>query len=108
MEFVRYDPSQSEPLAGGSNAYFVPLRYGEHTTAMIVDLGRRGDTGKREAPNDLLMTVVEGEGKVRSGGTIAELRSGDIILLPGGILHHIWTHDSTMRVVLLSVGLGNK
>lgn len=103
MEFIRFDQSQAQPLADGQNASFVPLRYGEHTTAMVVDLGPKGDTGKRESPLDILMTVVSGEGKVRSGGSIAEIKSGDILLLPGGILHHIWTHDSNLRIVLLSI-----
>lgn len=103
MEFIRYDEEQAQPLVDGENATFVPLRYGVHTTAMIVNLGRRGDTGKRESPQDILLTVVSGEGKVRSGGSIAEIRAGDILLLPAGILHHIWTHDSTLRIVLLSI-----
>ncbi len=103
MEFIRFDESQAQPLQDGENATFVALRYSEHTNAMIVDLGRKGDTGKRESPQDILMTVVSGEGKVRSGGGIAEIKSGDMLLLPGGILHHIWTHDSTLRIVLLSL-----
>ncbi len=103
MEFIRFDPSQAQPLEGGVNAMFVPVRRGDRLAAMILTLGKKGDTGKREVGADIMLVTIAGEGRLRSGGEIADLRPGDVALLPGGLLHHIWTQDSQLQVVLLTL-----
>jgi len=103
MEFVRYDPQQARPLPGGVRATYMPVRSGDRLTAMLLHLTRDGDTGKREVPGDVLLVVISGEGRVRSGGQIAEVRPGDVCLLTGGIVHEIWTVDSELRAVLTTV-----
>jgi mannose-6-phosphate isomerase-like protein (cupin superfamily) len=106
MELIRFDPAQAAPLPGGANATYVPVRSGERMTAMILQLDRKGDTGKREVGTDVVLTVVSGEGRLRSGGEIADLKPGDVCVLPGGILHHIWTADSRLQVVMIALGPG--
>ena len=73
---------------------------------MLLNLDRKGDTGKREVGNDIMLVVVSGEGRMRSGGEIADLKEGDICLLPGTIMHHIWTADSKMQCILMGLGSG--
>lgn len=101
MEFMRFDPDQAAPLEGGSNVTFMPLRRDDHIVAMLLSFGRKGDTGKREVAADVLVVVISGEGRLRSGGQIADLKAGDVALLPGGILHHLWTSDSQMTLVMM-------
>ena len=104
MEFVRYDAGKAAKLEGGTNAMYVPVSKGDKLLGMIVHLDRKGDTGKREVGNDVLLTVIAGEARIRSGGEIADLRPGDVCVLPGGMLHQIWTADSTLEAVMLTTG----
>jgi len=103
MEFYRFDAAAAQPLEGGTNAVYVPVRVAGNLRAMLVMLDRRGDTGKREAPADMLINVVSGEGRCRSGGLIADLRAGDVAVIPAGALNQIWTTDTSMQLVLLSL-----
>ena len=105
MRLIRYEPSEAQALPGGVNAFFVPVRTGNENrmTGMMLILDRKGDTGKREVPADALMTVVSGTGSVRSGGSVAELRPGDVVLLPGGISHQIWTSEGPFQAVLVTL-----
>lgn len=93
------------PLDGGVNAFFVPVRRGDRLAAMLLLLDRRGDTGKREVSSDVMLVVVAGEGRVRSGGQVAELRPGDVAILPGGMQNHIWTQDSPLQAILVTLPL---
>ncbi len=104
MEFVRFDPAKASPLPGGANAVFTPVQKDDRMVGMIVQLDKRGDTGKREVRNDVLLTVVSGEARMRSGGEIADLKAGDVAVLPGGILHQIWTADSRIQLVMMEIG----
>ena len=106
MELFRFDPAAASPLEGGVNVTYVPITRGDRLTAMLLQLERSGDTGKREVNADVMLVVVEGEGRVRSGGQVADVKAGDVCLLPGGLLHHIWTSDSRMQAVLLALGSG--
>jgi len=103
VELFRFDPGSAVPLEGGANAMFVPIRRGDRMTAMLLQLDRRGDTGKREVPADVMLVTLSGEGRIRSGGHIADLKPGDVCLLPGGIMHQIWTSDSQLQVVLVTL-----
>ncbi|HEC23853.1 MAG TPA: cupin domain-containing protein [Chloroflexi bacterium] len=107
MELFHFDPENALPLEGGVNVSFIPIRRGERLTAMLLQLDRRGDTGKREVNADVMLIVLSGEGRVRSGGQVAEVKAGDICLLPGGLLHHIWTVDERMQAVLVALGSGS-
>jgi quercetin dioxygenase-like cupin family protein len=104
MELVRYDAANTAPLDGGSNAVYLPIQKGERLIGMMVQLERKGDTGKREVGNDVILVVLSGEGRLRSGGEIADLRPGDVCVLPGGLLHQIWTADSRLQAVMVTVG----
>jgi len=104
MEFVRFDAAKATALPGGANAVFMPAQRGDTMVAMIVQLDKKGDTGKREVPSDVLITVISGEGRIRSGGEIADLKTGDVAILPGGMLHEIWTADSRIQLVMLEIG----
>ncbi len=100
---MRYDPAKAMPLEGGASAFFVPVRRGDRLTAMLLVLDKKGDTGKREVPSDVMLVVIAGEGKVRSGGEVAELQPGDVAILPGGMTHHIWTQDTQLQAVLITL-----
>jgi len=104
MEFVRFDAAKATALPGGANAVFMPVQKGDKMVGMIVQLEKKGDTGKREVPLDVLLTVTSGEARIRSGGEIADLKTGDVAVLPGGILHEIWTADSRIQLVMMEIG----
>lgn len=104
MELVRFDPANAVPLEGGANAIYVPVQKNNRQIGMVIQLERKGDTGKREVASDLMLVVLSGEGRLRSGGEIADLRPGDVCILPGGIKHQLWTADSRMQVVMVPVG----
>ncbi|GAB4479865.1 MAG: hypothetical protein Kow00124_25980 [Anaerolineae bacterium] len=104
MQLIRFDSASAQPLEGGVNVRFVPIKTGERMTGMLLHLDRKGDTGKREVPGDVMLVVIAGAGRLRSGGHIADLQPGDVCILPGGIMHHIWTSDTELRAVLMAVG----
>jgi mannose-6-phosphate isomerase-like protein (cupin superfamily) len=106
MQLIRYDPGAAAPLEGGANVMYVPIRSGDRMTAMLLQLDRKGDTGKREVAADVMMVVISGEGKVRSGSEIADVQTGDVLVLPGGLMHHIWTADSRLQAVLATMPSG--
>jgi quercetin dioxygenase-like cupin family protein len=103
MEFTRYDPSKARPLDGGVNAFFVPVPRGDKLAAMLLMLDKKADTGKREIPNDTMLVVIAGEGRLRSGGEVADLKPGDVAILPGGLQNHIWTVDSPLQAILVTM-----
>ena len=105
MDLVRFDTANAAPLEGGANAVFLPVQKGDRLIGMVVHLDRKGDTGKREVGNDVMLVVLSGEGRIRSGGEIADLRPGDVCVLPGGIRHQLWTADSKLEVVMVTVGV---
>jgi mannose-6-phosphate isomerase-like protein (cupin superfamily) len=104
MEFVRFDASKATALPGGANAMYVPVQQGDKLVAMVINLDRKGDTGKREVGNDVLLTVIAGEARLRCGGEIVDLKVGDVAVLPGGTMHQIWTIDTTLQAVMLTMG----
>ena len=104
MELVRFDPANAVPLEGGANAIYVPVQMNNRLVGMVIQLERKGDTGKREVANDVMLVVLSGEGRLRSGGEIADLRTGDVCILPGGIKHQIWTADSRIQAVMMPLG----
>ena len=104
MELVRFDAAAAVPLEGGANAIYHPVQQGNRLIGMVIQLDRKGDTGKREVGNDVMLVVLSGEGRIRSGSEIADLRPGDVCVLPGGIRHQLWTADSKMQVVMVTVG----
>jgi len=103
MDFFRYDPSTALPLEGGVNAFFVPVKRGDKLAAMLLLLDRKGDAGKREVSNDMMLIVIAGEGRVRSGGEVADLKPGDVAILLGGLQNHIWTIDTQLQAVLMTM-----
>jgi len=103
MDFFRYEPSQAMPLEGGVNAYFVPVRRRDRLAAMLLLLDKKGDTGKRDVSTDVMLIVIAGEGRLRSGGEVADLKPGDVAILPGGLQNHIWTQDTQLQAVLVTL-----
>src|SRR5688500_6178432 len=103
MDFTRYEPSAAMPLDGGVNAFFIPVRHGDKVAAMLLILDRKGDTGKRDVPYDLMLVVIAGEGRVRAGGEVADLKPGDVAILPGGLQNQIWTVDSQLQAVMVTM-----
>jgi mannose-6-phosphate isomerase-like protein (cupin superfamily) len=106
VELIRFDEDQAQPLPGGINASYIAIRTGDRTSATLLNLEKHGDTGMRETDVDMLLAVVSGAGQVRSGGMVAEVRPGDVMLLPGGKAHTIWTTDTRMRALLMLLGSG--
>lgn len=103
MDLIRYSDSQAQPLPDAANARFMPVMSGDKMVGMHLHLDVRGDTGKREVPGDMLMVVISGEAKVRSGGSIADVKPGDVLRLPGTIQYHIWTADTRLEAVLITL-----
>ena len=103
MKFFRIDDESLEPLPGGLRATYSTVQFEGHTHVMIVDLERKGDSGKRRLGVDVLLTVASGSGQVRSGPSVAEVRAGDVIKIDADEEHAIWTSDESMRVILQSL-----
>ena len=103
MKFFRIDEDALEPLPDGVRASYLSAEFEDRLQVMVVDLDRKGDTGKRRLDNDVLLIVIHGAGQVRSGVSVAEVRAGDVILIEAGEEHTIWTSDDSMRIVLQSL-----
>ena len=104
MEFIRYNPALAEPLPGSKGVNYIAVRAGGRMAAMLLRFDARGDTGKRAVGTDIILSVVSGSGTVRSGSTVADVKVGDVLILPGGGLqHHIWTNADRFEVILLTV-----
>lgn len=102
MELIRFDPAHTSPLEGGTNAAYIPVKKDNRMIGMVLQLEKKGDTGKRSVSSDVMLVVLSGEGRLRSGGEIADLRPGDVCVLPGGILHQMWTADSRLQAVMIN------
>src|SRR5574341_863408 len=81
---------------------FIPVMEDDRLVAMMLRLDPKGDTGKRQVAMNVMLVVTVGEGNVRSGGTIAEVHAGDVVVLPGGLMHHIWTGPTGMDCILVT------
>lgn len=103
MELFRYDPEKAQPLPDSVGTYFVPVKTGDRMTAMLLVLDKKGDTGKRELPNDVLISVIAGEGHLRAGNHYADVQPGDVYIIPAGSRHQIWTAKSQLQVVMLTL-----
>jgi len=103
MKFFRIDQDALEPLPGGVHAAYQSVEFEDRLQVMVVDLERKGDTGKRRLDDDVLLIVIHGSGQVRSGVSVAEVRAGDVILIEAGEEHTIWTSDDSMRIILQSL-----
>jgi quercetin dioxygenase-like cupin family protein len=103
MDFFRYDPTLAQPLPESVNTFFIPVRRNDKLAAMVLMLDRKADTGKREVSTDLMLVVVAGTGTLRSGSDVAELQPGDVAILPGRIMYHLWTQDTQLQVLLLNL-----
>lgn len=102
MDLIRFDASAAKPLEGGKGASFIPVMEDDRLVAMMLRLDPKGDTGKRQVAMNVMLVVTVGEGNVRSGGTIAEVHAGDVVVLPGGLMHHIWTGPTGMDCILVT------
>ena len=103
MKLFRIDEKAFEPLPGGAGATYLTVDFEGDTYVMVVDLERRGETGKRQLGVNVLLAVVSGSGQVRSGPSVAEVRAGDVILIDADEEHTIWTSGEPMRVILQSL-----
>ena len=73
------------------DSYFVAqLRFSEH--AKIHE--HPGD-------NDTIVVCIEGDGFTSVAGEKAELREGQQVRWPKGIVHGLWTEDSTMSTLMI-------
>jgi quercetin dioxygenase-like cupin family protein len=103
MDLFRYSSAEAQPLPGGANAFYTAVRRNNRTIAMMLVIDKRGDTGKRAIRSDTVITVIAGEGNIRAGGSVAELRPGDVVTMPGGREHQIWTSTSGLHLVIVNV-----
>ena len=103
MDLFHYDPEEAKPLDEGDRAYFVPIQRDNRLAAMLLMLDNDGDTGQRALPTDSMLVVIAGEGQLRSGGQVADLRSGTMTILPGGVMFHIWTSTSRLHAALVNI-----
>jgi quercetin dioxygenase-like cupin family protein len=103
MELIRYDPEKAQPLPDSVGTFFVPVKSGERMTAMLLVLDKKGDTGKRELPNDVMISVVAGEGHLRAGNEYADVQPGDVFIVPAGSRHQLWTAKSQLQVIMVTL-----
>ena len=102
MDLFRYDPKEAQPLPDGAKAFYTAVRPENRTIAMILVIDQRGDTGKRSIGRNTVLTVIAGEGHIRAGGSVADLRPGDVVTIPAGREHQIWTTKSALQVVIVN------
>lgn len=101
MDLARFDPSQAQPFEGGDRALSSPAVEGTGTTLRILQLDQRGETGRREAPYPVALVIVNGEGQLRVGGQIAEVKAGDAVAVPPNMTYWAWTTSSPMTLALI-------
>lgn len=100
MEFFRWDDELAQPLEGGLRATYLPVRIDDRNRATVIDLGRNGDTRRRQVEVNVLVTVISGSGELRCGPNVTEIRAGDVIFIEAGNDHAMWTSDSPMRLIV--------
>jgi quercetin dioxygenase-like cupin family protein len=93
-----WDPLPGEGVVGvvgrvlvREETYFVAqLRFSEHATIHP----HAGD-------NDTIVVCVEGEGFTSVGDETSPLHEGQQVRWPRGIVHGLWTEDSTMSTLMI-------
>ncbi len=101
MNLARFDPAEAQPFEGGERALSSAPIEGAGVTLRVLQLEQRGETGRRQAPYPVALVVVAGEGQLRVGGEIAEVKAGDAIAVPANTTYWAWTTSGPMTVALL-------
>ena len=52
-------------------------------------------------PRDTIVVCLEGDGYTSVGGDTAPLREGQQVRWPRGVVHELWTEDSTMTTLMI-------
>jgi quercetin dioxygenase-like cupin family protein len=65
------------------------LRFAEH-----------GNIHEHAGPNDTVVSCLEGRGFTKVGDEVAPIESGQLVYWPAGIVHGLWTEDSTMTTLM--------
>lgn len=63
--------------------------------------GPGGDMPEHAAEEAILCLCVGGSGMVKVGDEVSELVSDRAVIWPAGVVHKVWTTDSSMTVVLI-------
>jgi quercetin dioxygenase-like cupin family protein len=106
MDLARYDPASAQPFEGGSRALSSSAVETAGMTLRILQLEGRGETGRRQAPYPVALVVVAGEGQLRVGGEIAEVRAGDAVVVPPNTTYWAWTTGGPMTLALMECKAG--
>ena len=101
MNLARFDPARATPFEGGDRAQSSSGVENNGAAARILQLERRGETGRREAPYPVVVVIVAGEGQVRVGGEIADVAAGDAVVVPPNTMYRVWTTSGPMTVALI-------
>lgn len=103
MNLARFDPDRAQPLEGGKKATASPALEGAGVAMRVIELGKRGETGRRESPHPVILVVVSGEGQVRVSGEIADIKPGDTIAVPSNVMYWAWTTGDSMTLALIEL-----
>lgn len=96
MPFGRVPDLPQRELAPGVRTR---LMWGERIMLSFVDMAPHATVPEHEHPHEQMGVVLEGEIELLIGAERRNLAPGDTYLIPGGVRHAAWTHDSSARVL---------
>jgi quercetin dioxygenase-like cupin family protein len=88
------------PYEGCVNVEGRVLFFDETLGLAILRFGQHGKINEHAGPNDTVVSCLEGSGFTSVGGEIAPFESGQIVYWPEGVVHGLWTENSTMVTLM--------
>jgi len=85
-----HDDAQITSLAAHRGAFFRVLQQTPRSQVAVMTIAAGADGGpEEEHDGDQIVYVVEGEALLRVGDVEHHVRSGTIVTIPAGTLHHV-------------------
>lgn len=104
MEIVRFGPGFRRPRAPGSQGLAEGTIWADPRVRITeLAFSRRAIIPPQTSPDHGLLIVVAGGGWVQVGAERSPINHGEAVEWPPGVAHGAWTHDSTMRAILVEV-----
>jgi len=88
------------PYEGCVNVEGRVLFWDETLGLAVLRFGVRGKINEHAGPNDAIVSCLEGNGYTSVGGETAPIESGQRVFWPAGVVHGLWTENSTMMTLM--------
>jgi quercetin dioxygenase-like cupin family protein len=88
------------PFEGATNVEGRVLFFDDTLGLALLRFAEHGNIHEHAGPNDTVVSCLEGRGFTKVGDEVALIESGQLVFWPAGIVHGLWTEESTMTTLM--------